>query len=107
MTNRIALINGTLITSFQEIEQGCVLIKYEFIEKVGKVDEVQIPNVAKVIDVGGMYISPGFIDSHLHGSFGGSVMSCSEKDLQLMAQGLVKCGTTSFLSTTCQDRRIA
>ena len=100
MVNRIALINGTLITPFREIDQGCVLIKGEFIEKIGKVDEVQIPNDAKVIDVGGMYISPGFIDSHLHGAFGGSVMSCSEKDLQLMAQGLVKCGTTSFLPTT-------
>ncbi|MBA7559497.1 N-acetylglucosamine-6-phosphate deacetylase [Candidatus Atribacteria bacterium 1244-E10-H5-B2] len=100
MVNPIALINGTLITPFREIEQGCVLIKGEFIEKIGKVDEVQIPNDAKVIDVGGMYISPGFIDSHLHGAFGGSVMPCSEKDLQLMAQGLVKCGTTSFLPTT-------
>jgi len=100
MTYRIALTNGILITPFREIDQGCVLIKGEFIEKIGKVDEVQIPNDAKVIDVGGMYISPGFIETHLHGAFGGSVMAATEKDLQLMAQGLVKCGTTSFLPTT-------
>jgi len=29
MTKHIALINGTLITPFQEIEQGCVLIQRE------------------------------------------------------------------------------
>ena len=34
MTNRIALTNGTLITPFREINQGCVLIKGEFIEKI-------------------------------------------------------------------------
>lgn len=100
MTNRIALTNSKLITPFREIDQGCILIKGEFIEKVGRVDEIEIPDGTRIIDVKGMYISPGFIDSHIHGAFGGSVMSCSEKDLQQMAQGLVQCGTTSFLPTT-------
>jgi len=100
MTNRIAIINGKLITPFREIDPGCVIIKGEFIEKIGKADEIQIPNDAKVINVEGKYISPGFIDSHLHGAFGGSVMAFTEKDLMLMAQGLVQCGTTSFLPTT-------
>ena len=81
MTNRIALINGTLITPFREIDQGCVLIKGEFIEKVGKTDEIEIPDGTRIIDIKGMYISLGFIDSHLHGAFGSSVMPCSEKDL--------------------------
>ena len=100
MANRIALTNGKLITPFREIDQGCVLIKGEFIEKIGKVGEIEIPDDTKIIDVGGKYISPGFIDSHLHGAFSGSVMASTEKDLQLMAQGLVQCGTTSFLPTT-------
>jgi len=100
MENRLALTNGKVITPFREIDQGCVLIKGEIIEKVGKVEDIEIPQVTKIINVKGMYISPGFIDSHLHGSFGGSVMAATEKDLKLMAQGLVQCGTTSFLPTT-------
>ena len=100
MESRIALINGKLITPFREISNGCVLLKDEQIEKIGKKAEIEIPEGTKIIDVKGMNVSPGFIDSHLHGAFGGSAMSGSEEDLQIMAQGLVKCGTTSFIPTT-------
>ncbi len=100
MRNCIALINGKVITPFREIDKGCVLIEGEFIKEVGEVNEIKITNDAQVIDVKGKYISPGFIDLHLHGAFGGAVMASTEKDLILMAQGLVKCGTTSFLPTT-------
>jgi len=100
MENNILLVNGTLITPFQQINSGFVLIKDNLIENIGKTDEIIIPEGTKTIDVKGMYICPGFIDTHIHGAFGGSVMSSSEKDLQLMAQGLVKSGTTTFLPTT-------
>ncbi len=100
MRNCIALTNGKVITPFREIDKGCILIEGEFIKEVGKVNELKIPNDAQVIDVKGKYISPGFVDLHLHGAFGGAVMASTEKDLILMAQGLVKCGTTSFLPTT-------
>lgn len=100
MENYIALTNGKLITPFQEINDGCVLIKGEVIKRVGKTDEIEIPDGTRIIDVKRMYISPGFIDTHLHGAFSGSVMPCKEKDLRIMAQGLVKCGVTSFVPTT-------
>ena len=100
MRNCIALTNGKVITPFREIDKGCILIEGEFIKEVGEVNEIKITNDAQVIDVKGKYISPGFIDLHLHGAFGGAVMASTEKDLKLMAQGLVKCGTTSFLPTT-------
>ena len=100
MRNCIALANGKVITPFREIDKGCILIEGEFIKEVGEVNEIKITNDVQVIDVKGKYISPGFIDLHLHGAFGGAVMASTEKDLRLMAQGLVKCGTTSFLPTT-------
>ena len=103
MAKRIALINGTLITPFREISGGFILIKDNLIEEIGhmgQMDETTFPENTHIIDVKGSYISPGFIDSHLHGAFGGSVMSATEKDLQIMAQGLAQCGTTSFLPTT-------
>jgi len=103
LINYIALINGKVITPFKEIDKGSVLIEGEFIKEIGKVNEIKIPNDAQVIDVSGKYISPGFIDSHLHGAFGGAVMGSTEKDLKLMAQGLVKCGTTSFIPTTLSE----
>lgn len=100
MVKHIALINGKLITPFREIDNGFILIRDNLIEKIGEMDEAVIPEKTETIDVGGSYVSPGFIDTHIHGAFGGSVMSATEQDLQLMAQGLVKYGTTSFLPTT-------
>jgi N-acetylglucosamine-6-phosphate deacetylase len=100
MENYIALIDGKLITPFREIDKGFVLIKDDLIEKIGPMKEAVIPEGTQTIDVRGRYIAPGFIDSHLHGAFGGSVMAATENDLKLMAQGLVRCGTTSFLPTT-------
>jgi N-acetylglucosamine-6-phosphate deacetylase len=100
MEKYIALINGKIITPFREINSGCVLIKGDVIERVGKTDKIEIPEGSKIIDVKGNYISPGFIDTHLHGAFGGSVMDATEDDIKKMAQGLVKCGTTSFIPTT-------
>lgn len=100
MEEHIALLNGKLITPFREIDKGFVLIKDDLIEKIGPMKEAVIPEGTQTIDVRGRYIAPGFIDSHLHGAFGGSVMAATENDLKLMAQGLVRCGTTSFLPTT-------
>ncbi len=100
MAKRIALINGKLLTPFREISEGFVLIKDNLIEKIGQMEEIVFPENTQLIDVKSSYISPGFIDSHLHGAFGGSAMSATEEDLQAMAQGLAQCGTTSFLPTT-------
>ncbi|MGE4413582.1 MAG: N-acetylglucosamine-6-phosphate deacetylase, partial [Candidatus Caldatribacteriota bacterium] len=100
MEKHIALLHGKLITPFREIDEGFVLIKDDLIEKIGPMKEAVIPEGTQTIDVRGRYIAPGFIDSHLHGAFGGSVMAATENDLKLMAQGLVRCGTTSFLPTT-------
>ncbi len=100
MKNHIALINGKLITPLQEIDSECILIEDDLIIKVGKADEVEIPRDTRMINVQGNFISPGFIDTHLHGAFGGSVMAATEEDLTKMSRGLVQCGTTSFLPTT-------
>jgi len=103
LVKRIAFINGTLITPFREISKGFIIIKDNLIEKIGQMGQLEgttFPENTHIIDVNGLYVSPGFIDSHLHGAFGGSAMSATEKDLQIMAQGLVQCGTTSFLPST-------
>jgi N-acetylglucosamine-6-phosphate deacetylase len=95
-----AFTNGTIITPLRLIENGTVLIEGEWIKAVGQKDQICIPENAEVIDVEGAYISPGFIDLHLHGAWGGDVMVATSNDLQKMAQGLVRNGVTSFLPTT-------
>jgi N-acetylglucosamine-6-phosphate deacetylase len=92
--------NGTIITPFRLIENGTVVIEGERIKAVGSKEEIPIPAHAKIINVSGDFISPGFIDLHLHGAWGGDVMSASLEDLSKMSRGLVRNGVTAFLPTT-------
>ena len=48
------------------IENGIVVIENNRIAAVGKSGEVDVPAGAKVFDVSGKTITPGFIDSHAH-----------------------------------------
>lgn len=98
MEEIVAFTDGKLITPFQLIVPGAVIVAGDTIEAVGR--DLPIPKGARVIDVEGAYISPGFIDLHLHGSWGGDVMAADEAQLDRMAEGLVKGGVTSFLPTT-------
>lgn len=71
-----AIVGGTVITmrdadNQQEvIENAVVLIKDNKIEAIGKVDEMEIPKSALVIDAKGKTVIPGLIDTHAHGSQG-------------------------------------
>ncbi len=53
-----------------------------------------------VTDCGGMYLSPGFIDAHVHGGGNKSAMSENYEDIIAMAEAHLKHGTTSIAPTT-------
>ncbi|HBT17206.1 MAG TPA: hypothetical protein DEB05_09660 [Firmicutes bacterium] len=97
---KTVLVNGKIITPLRLIENGIIIIEDDTIVDFGLKGQITLPEDAEVIDVNQAYISPGFIDLHIHGSWGGDVMSASGDDLLKMATGLVKCGVTSFLPTT-------
>lgn len=64
----LALTNATLITMEGEeiIENGTVLIRDNRIETVGASTDVTVPDNAKVMDLNGKYVLPGFVDTHAH-----------------------------------------
>jgi N-acetylglucosamine-6-phosphate deacetylase len=95
-----ALVNGRIVTPLRIVDNGVVVSRDDVIVDVGPAGQVYVPVDAQVIDVEGAYISPGFIDLHVHGFWGGDVMSGSLDDLEKMCHGLAKCGVTSFLPTT-------
>lgn len=55
------------------IENGVLLVEDKKIAQVGSTDEVSIPDDARVVDVTGMVIMPGLVDTHSHlgGASGG------------------------------------
>ncbi|KZS38683.1 amidohydrolase [Aquimarina aggregata] len=65
---KIAFTNARIITmeGDQVIEEGTIIINKNRIEKIGKVNEINVPADAKVYDVKGKTIMPGIVDAHAH-----------------------------------------
>lgn len=90
------LIKNCNIVYLDKIEKGSVLIEN------GKIKEIN-PNDCddkNVIDANGLYLSPGFIDVHIHGAGGHDTMDGTFEAINEIAKVIVKHGTTSFTPTT-------
>ncbi|WP_292319069.1 amidohydrolase family protein [Caldisphaera sp.] len=77
---KIALVNGLVFDSTgKPVFKGNILINEGKIEKVGKANEMNIPDEYEIIDLKNKFVMPGMIDAHLHltGSRSGKV----EEDL--------------------------
>lgn len=90
-----AIINGKIIKE-NEILKNKVIVFNDKI--IGLYDKV--PEGADVIDAKGMYVSPGLIDIHVHGSCNCDVMDKSVDAIKTIGNGIKENGVTSFLPTT-------
>ena len=90
------LIKNCNIIYLDKIEKGSVLIEN------GKIKEINPSNVndTEVIDAEGLYLSPGFIDVHIHGAGGCDTMDGTVESINTIAKTIVEHGTTSFTPTT-------
>lgn len=90
------LIKNCNIIYLDKIEKGSVLIKN------GKIKEINpcLCNDENILDADGLYLSPGFIDVHIHGAGGFDTMDGTDDAINNIAKTIVKHGTTSFTPTT-------
>ena len=58
----------------------------------------------KVIDLGGMYIAPGFIDLHVHGGDGADFMDGTREAFRTVCRCHARHGTTSLTPTSTVAR---
>ena len=92
----LAIINGRIITPKGIIDDHMLVVDEGKIKEIATVK----PEGVEIIDAMGQYVSPGFVDVHIHGSMGVDVMDGEETAIGLIASGIAKNGTTSFLPTT-------
>ena len=96
-------IKGSIVTPIRVIENGEVTFENGKITYVGKTknDDVKFD----VRDYGTKYVSPGFIDLHVHGGAGYDFMDGTEEAFRGIASLHEQHGTTSLLATalTCSD----
>lgn len=90
--------NGQVITPSGLIPNGAVLVTGGSIAAIVEGD-LDVDD-AETIDAGGQYISPGFIDIHVHGGGGADFMDETEEAFLHIARTHAMCGTTAMVATT-------
>jgi N-acetylglucosamine-6-phosphate deacetylase len=98
MLSKIKIFNGKVITPYSIMENAAVLVSE------GKIIGIEEGNPsfpeALEIDAKGQYISPGFIDIHIHGGGGSDFMDGTPEAFLNIAETHAKYGTSSMFPTT-------
>jgi N-acetylglucosamine-6-phosphate deacetylase len=94
-----AIINANIITLQGILHNHAVVFEDKIISIIpeGQLGKFQID---EQIDADGKYLSPGFIDIHVHGCNGFDAMDEDENALSAIAKGVLQTGVTSFVPTT-------
>lgn len=100
---RLKIYNGKILTPYRMIPQGTVLITDGIITEV-KEGNIDVSDAIE-IDAKGNYISPGFIDIHVHGGGGHDFMDGSETAFLKAAETHARYGTTSMSPTTLTSEK--
>ncbi|MGN6297687.1 MAG: N-acetylglucosamine-6-phosphate deacetylase, partial [Ginsengibacter sp.] len=98
MGKKIKIINGKVITSQRIINNATVMIADGIIREVNEKEKGSYAD--EVIDAKGNYVSPGFIDIHVHGGGGSDFMDGTVKDFLTIAETHLQYGTTAMVPTT-------
>ena len=94
------ILNGTIITPFQSLENKAISIEKGKITAIKERKVMDIPAGVEVIDAGGGFVAPGFIDIHVHGGGGSDIMDGKYEAVKQVATTHSRFGTTAFLPTT-------
>lgn len=100
---RLKIFNGKILTPYRMIPQGTVLITDGIITEV-KEGDIEVSDAIE-INANGNYISPGFIDIHVHGGGGHDFMDGSETAFLKAAETHARYGTTAMSPTTLTSEK--
>lgn len=92
-------VNGKIILENTILENHIVQADKK-IKRICHASDYSIKAHDTVIDLQGYYMSPGFVNVHIHGSNGHDTMDGSNKALRGISSILPHSGVTSYLATT-------
>jgi len=97
----LKIVNAQIITPFQLIKNGSILLRDGFIEAVSEGNQ-EVPGATEM-DAEGKFLAPGLIDNQVNGfagvsfSLGGSILT--EEGVVAATRELWKTGVTTYLPT--------
>lgn len=94
----LKIFNGRIITPDEIIENGYVLVAGNMILEIGSGNSDAVAGVE--LDARGNYVSPGFIDLHVHGGGGHDFMDGTTEAFLKIAETHAMYGTTAMCPTT-------
>lgn len=94
-----AIVNGNIILE-HEILKDHVILYDRKIENIIPKEQFNVGGHHEILDIKGAFVSPGFINEHIHGCAGFDVMDESEESITMIRQSLPDTGVTAFLPTT-------
>ncbi|WP_026883180.1 N-acetylglucosamine-6-phosphate deacetylase [Clostridium akagii] len=96
-----AIINGKIILEDCILDTGVVIFDKNIKSIISTENFKRTSNDnIEIIDAKGNFVSPGFIDIHIHGAGGHDAMDGTLEDLNVISKSISEHGITGFLPTT-------
>ena len=81
----ILLKNARILTPYRLIDGGSLLLEEGKIAEVKDGNIIETPRGVRVLDVQNNFVTPGFIDIHLHGGGGSDTMDSTYEALNTIS----------------------
>jgi N-acetylglucosamine-6-phosphate deacetylase len=99
----IIITNGKIVAPRSVLENHSVVIEDGVIKQIAPSEQLLKPSDAQVIDAGGAFVSPGFVDIHVHGAMGRDTMEGSVEALAQITKFHATGGTTAMTPSIIGD----
>ena len=104
MGSRLLITGGNIITPRKILEGHSIVIENDKIAGIIP-SKITIDN-CQSISADGLYVSPGFIDLHVHGGNGSDFMDATVEDIREIIRYHTQGGTTGLLATTASESHL-
>ena len=99
-TEQKIILKGDVILPDKVLAKGVVEITGERITDIYAQSDRTWDGRSYFLDHSGHYISPGFVDLHIHGALGRDFMDADMESFNIIGGHLARTGVTAFLATT-------
>jgi len=103
-SKELLVVSARIVAPSGVIGQGWLHVRDGEIVALGAMPAPELPS-AEIVDAGGGWLLPGFVDVHVHGGANHDFMDANEEGMRAITKFHAENGTTSLLATTLTASR--